>query len=137
MGPEARFSPGGSFAPFEGMTVVVAIPKGVVPEPQPILEERWAAERAFSVNPGTVTASLALLALLGGALFRMWSREGRDRRFLGSPIDQVMGSPTGEDEAVPFGEGDAEAPVEFAPPEDVRPGQIGTLDRRTGERRST
>ena len=38
-----------------------------------------------------------------------------------------MGSPTGEDEAVPFGEGDAEAPVEFAPPEDIRPGQIGTL----------
>ena len=126
-GSEARFSPGGSFVPYEGMTVVVAIPKGVVPEPEPILEERWSAERAFSVNPGTVTASLALLALLGGGLFRMWSREGRDRRFLGSPIDQVMGSPTGEDEAVPFGEGDAEAPVEFAPPEDIRPGQIGTL----------
>ena len=126
-GPEARFSPGRSFAPYEGMTVVVAIPKGAVPEPEPILEERWAAERAFSVNAGTVTVSLAVLALLGGVLFRMWSREGRDRRFLGSPIDQVMGSPSGEEEPVPFGEGDAEAPVEFAPPEDVRPGQIGTL----------
>jgi uncharacterized protein (TIGR04222 family) len=126
-GSEARFSPGGSFVPYEGMTVVVAIPKGTVPDPEPILEERWAAERAFSVNPGTVTASLAVLALLGGALFRMWSREGRDRRFLGSPIDQVMGSPIGDDEAVPFGEGDAEAPVEFAPPEGIRPGQIGTL----------
>ncbi len=126
-GSEARFSPGGSFVPYEGMTVVVAIPKGAVPEPEPILEERWSAGRAFDVNPGTATASLALLALLGGALFRMWSREGRDRRFLGSPIDQVMGSPTGEDEAVPLGEGDAEAPVEFAPPEDIRPGQIGTL----------
>ena len=98
-----------------------------MPEPDPILEERWSAERAFSVNPGTVAASLAVLALLGGALFRLWSREGRDRRFLGSPIDQVMGTPTGEDEAVPLGEGDFEAPVEFAPPEDVRPGQIGTL----------
>jgi hypothetical protein len=126
-GSEAHFSPGGSFVPYEGMTVVVAIPKGAVPEPEPILEERWAAERAFSVNPGTVTASLAVLALLGGALFRTWSREGRDRRFLGSPIDQVMGLPTGEDEAVPLGEGDAEAPVEFAPPEGIRPGQIGTL----------
>ena len=126
-GSEARFSPGGSFVPFEGMTVVVAIPKGIVSEPRPILEERWAAERAFSVNPGTVTASLGVLILLGGALFRMWSREGRDRRFLGSQVDQVMGSPTGEDEAVPFGEGDAEAPVEFAPPERIRPGQIGTL----------
>jgi uncharacterized membrane protein YgcG len=126
-GSTATFSAGRTLQPFEGLSVVVAIAKGAVPEPAPILEERWSAERAFSVNPGTVTASLALLALLGGGLFHMWSREGRDRRFLGSQIDQAMGSPTGEDEMVPFGEGDAEAPVEFAPPEDVRPGQIGTL----------
>ncbi len=126
-GLNARFSPGRSLAPYEGMTVVVAIPKGAVPEPEPILEERWSAARAFSVNPGTVTASLAVLAILGGGLYRMWSREGRDRRFLGSPIDQVLGTKTGEDEVVPLGEGDAEAPVEFAPPEGVRPGQIGTL----------
>ena len=38
-----------------------------------------------------------------------------------------MGTPSGESEPVPVGEGDAEAPVEFAPPENVRPGQIGTL----------
>ncbi|MBA3737660.1 MAG: DUF2207 domain-containing protein [Actinobacteria bacterium] len=126
-GSRASFRPGRELSAFEGLTVVVAIPKGAVPDPEPILEERWSAGRAFSVNPGTATASVAVLALLGGALFRMWSREGRDRRFRGSQIDQVMGSPTGEDEAVPFGEGDAEAPVEFAPPEDVRPGQIGTL----------
>jgi len=124
---KARFSPGRSLAAYEGMTVVVAIPKGAVPEPEPILEERWSAARAFSVNAGTAAASLAVLVILGGGLFRMWSREGRDRRFLGSPIDQVLGSTTGEDEAVPLGEGDAEAPVEFAPPEGVRPGQIGTL----------
>lgn len=126
-GPRARFSPGRSLVPYEGMTVVVAIPKGTVPEPGPILEERWSAARAFSLSAGTVTASLAVLAILGGGLYRMWSREGRDRRFLGSPIDQVLGTRTGEDEAVPLGEGDAEAPVEFAPPDGVRPGQIGTL----------
>jgi uncharacterized protein (TIGR04222 family) len=126
-GSEASFRPSRELSPFEGLTVVVAIPKGAVPEPHPILEERWSAGRAFSANPGTVTASLALLAILGGALFRMWSREGRDRRFLGSPIDQVMGTASGEEEAVPLGEGDFEAPVEFAPPEGVRPGQIGTL----------
>jgi uncharacterized protein (TIGR04222 family) len=124
---EGSFRPGRELSPFEGLTVVVAMPKGAVPEPRPILEERWSVERAFSANPRTVTASLALLALLGGVLFRMWSREGRDRRFLGSQIDQVMGTASGEEEAVPLGEGDFEAPVEFAPPEGVRPGQIGTL----------
>ena len=39
----------------------------------------------------------------------------------------MLGTPSGESEPVPLGEGDAEAPVEFAPPENVRPGQIGTL----------
>jgi hypothetical protein len=126
-GATATFSSGRRLNPFEGLTVVVGIPKEAVPEPTPILVERWSAERAFALNAGTVVASLAVLAVLGGVLFRLWSREGRDRRFLGSPIDQVMGSSTGEEEGVPLGEGDAEAPVEFAPPDDIRPGQIGTL----------
>ena len=123
----ASFSSGQALNAYEGMTVVVAIPKGAVPEPTPILDERWAANRAFRVDPGTVGAALAVMAVLGGILIRLWSREGRDRRFVGSPIDQVMGTPSGSDEFVPLGEGDAAAPVEFAPPEDVRPGQIGTL----------
>jgi uncharacterized protein (TIGR04222 family) len=126
-GETATFSPGRPLDPFEGMTVVVAIPKGAVAEPVPVLDERWSAGRAFSLNAGTATAVAVLLAVLGGTLFRLWSREGRDRRFLGSPIDQVMGTRSGEDETVPLGEGDFEAPVEFAPPENVRPGQIGTL----------
>jgi uncharacterized protein (TIGR04222 family) len=126
-GETATFSPGRPLDPFEGMTVVVATPKGAVAEPVPVLDERWSAERAFSLNAGTATAMAVLLALLGGTLFRLWSREGRDRRFLGSPIDQVMGTTSGEAEMVPLGEGDFEAPVEFAPPENVRPGQIGTL----------
>ena len=126
-GATARFAAGRSLQPYEGLTVVVAIPKGVVPDPEPIREERWSAERAFSVNVGTVVAAVAVAGLLGGALGRLWWREGRDRRFIGSPIDQVMGTSTGESEMVPVGEGDLEAPVEFAPPENVRPGQIGTL----------
>ncbi|MGZ8582280.1 MAG: DUF2207 domain-containing protein [Actinomycetota bacterium] len=38
-----------------------------------------------------------------------------------------MGNPTGEHQAVPLGEADDSAPVEFAPPDDMRPGQMGTL----------
>jgi hypothetical protein len=123
----ASFSAGRALAPLEGMTVVVAIPTGVVPEPEAILEERWSAARAFSVGAGTVGASVGVLAVVGWWLIRSWWREGRDRRFVGSPVDQVLGTSTGEDEPVPLGGGDAEAPVEFAPPDGVRPGQIGTL----------
>jgi uncharacterized protein (TIGR04222 family) len=126
-GADATFAPGRELSAYEGLTVVVAIPKGAVPEPAPILEERWSVERAFSVNAGTVSGAVAVAAFLGGLLGRLWWREGRDRRYRGSPIDQVMGTPSGESERVPLGEGDFEAPVEFAPPQNVRPGQIGTL----------
>jgi uncharacterized protein (TIGR04222 family) len=126
-GLTARFSAGRTLLAYEGLTIVVAIPKGAVPEPSPILEERWAAGRAFSLDGDKIAAAMAVTGLLGGLLGRLWWREGRDRRFMGSQIDQVMGGASGESEQVPLGEGDAEAPVEFAPPENVRPGQIGTL----------
>ena len=38
-----------------------------------------------------------------------------------------MGNTGGGSERVPMGDADAEGPVEFAPPEGIRPGQIGTL----------
>jgi uncharacterized membrane protein YgcG len=126
-GPTARYSAGRTLQAYEGLTIVVAIPKGAVPEPSPILEERWAVGRAFSLGGAKIAAAIVVTGLLVGLLGRLWWREGRDRRFIGSQIDQVMGSPSGESEQVPLGEGDAEAPVEFAPPENVRPGQIGTL----------
>jgi uncharacterized protein (TIGR04222 family) len=126
-GPEARFVPGRELQPFEGVSIVTALPKGVVPDPRPIYVERWSAERAFSVNAGTIGVSAAVFATLGALLFSLWSREGRDRRYVGSSVDQVMGTPSGRGEPVPIGEGDTEAPVEFTPPQAIRPGQIGTL----------
>jgi uncharacterized membrane protein YgcG len=126
-GSVARFAPGRTLQPFEGLTVVVAIPKGAVPEPEPILVERWSPDRAFSLNAGTIGAASAVLVIVAFLLGRVWWREGRDRRFVGSPVDQVLGTPSGESESVPFGEGGAEAPVEFAPPDDIRPGQVGTV----------
>ena len=103
---------------------MTALPKGVV---RAAADPRGAlVGGAASVNAGTVGVAAAVAVGLGVLLFSLWSREGRDRR-VGSPVDQVLGTPSGRGEPVPLGEGDAEAPVEFAPPEDVRPGQIGTL----------
>jgi uncharacterized membrane protein YgcG len=126
-GSVARFAPGRTLQPFEGLTVVVAIPKGAVPEPEPILVERWSPDRAFSLNAGTIGAASLVMLVVALSLGRLWWRGGRDRRFVGSPVDQVLGTPSGESESVPFGEGGAEAPVEFAPPDDIRPGQVGTV----------
>lgn len=125
-GERARFTQA-DLGSFSGVTIVVGLPKGAVPEPAPVLEERWTIGRAFEATPATLGASAAVaVAAVGGVAALVW-RRGRDRRFRGSPVDQVMGNPTGEHQAVPLGEGDASAPVEFAPPDGMRPGQMGTL----------
>jgi uncharacterized membrane protein YgcG len=125
-GSDATFRARGLF-PFEGMTVVVALPRtAVTPTPQPILRERGTLANEFRVTPprGAVAGVLAL-GLLGGIGVLQW-RTGRDRRYRGSPVDQVLGGSAG-DQAVPVFDADTSAPVEFAPPDGLRPGQIGTL----------
>lgn len=125
IGSTARFE-SGELGAYEGLTVVVAIPTGVVPTPEPLLHERWSLARAFTVNPWTVGASASLfVVLLGGIAWLLW-RQGRDRRWAGSAVDLVFGSATGKVEPVGLFEG-GPYPVEFAPPDDLRPGEIGTL----------
>ncbi len=127
-GGRAGFSQGGLRA-GEGLTVVVGFSKGAVPEPVPVLDERWSIARAFSATPATVTLSLALLAVIVAGIVRLAWRTGRDRRFAGSPVDAAFAT-AGQEEAVrptfgPFGR--EETPVEFVPPDGLRPGQVGTL----------
>jgi hypothetical protein len=122
----ARFAQGG-LPPYQALTVAVGLPKGMVAEPKPVLRERWSVRRAFSATPPIVGASAALLALVLAGFGALVWRTGRDRRYAGSPIDVVMGAPKGTpDQAVPLFE-QGTAPVEFAPPDDLRPGQMGTL----------
>jgi uncharacterized membrane protein YgcG len=122
----ARFSQNG-LGPHEGLTVVVAIPKGVVSSPGPILRERWSLQRAFALTPvsgGVSGGLLAILVILGAVVLA----KGRDRQYATSSAHVVAGRPVQADEAVPLsGGGDGQSPMESAPPEDVRPGQAGTL----------
>lgn len=112
--------------PFEAFTVVVGFQKGFVPAPEPVLDERFSLSRAYSVTPATVGATAAVLALvLGGASVLLW-RTGRDRRFVGSPVDVAFGSETGAEQKVGLFDREL-TPVEFVPPDDLRPGQVGTL----------
>ncbi|MFL5789881.1 MAG: DUF2207 domain-containing protein [Actinomycetota bacterium] len=125
-GGVARFAEAQIF-PSQGLTVVVGVEKGAVTVQPPILQERWSAMRAFAITPVTGSAAGALaIAGIAGFGFFAWTR-GRDRRYRGSQVDQVMGNPHGDSEPVPIGDADAEGPVEFAPPDGIRPGQIGTL----------
>lgn len=115
-------------SPHAGMTVVVAFPKGTVTSTGPILEERWSATRAFEVNAMTAGASAALFllgtGLVGGLL---WFR-GRDRRYRAQMVPGLQPDPNAESQAERLPLFDAEpAPVEYRPPDGIRPGQVGTL----------
>jgi uncharacterized membrane protein YgcG len=112
---------------FRAMSVVVAMPSGTVASTAPILDERWSLDKAFSRTPASVGGEIGLLAIVvGGFSWLVWKR-GRDVRYRGSQVDQVMGNPTdGETQAVPLFERGTSV-VEFEPPEGVRPGQVGTL----------
>jgi uncharacterized membrane protein YgcG len=113
--------------PFNGMSVVVALPPGTVESTAPILDERWSLDKAFSRTPTTVGGGIGLVALIAGGIVLLLWRRGRDVRYRGSQIDQVMGGPVEtETQAVPLFEKGTSV-VEFEPPEDLRPGQVGTL----------
>jgi uncharacterized protein (TIGR04222 family) len=121
---EATFSQNG-LPSDEGVTVVVALPKGVVANPRPILDERWSAARAFSVTPVSAGLSGALTVLVVFGLVRVLGK-GRDRRWAGSAVDAAFGNAAGTDERVPLLSRPHD-PVEFEPPDKIRPGQVGTL----------
>lgn len=116
----------GRLAPNEAFTVVVALPPDAVPPPVPILEQRWSLARSFSLTPFTVAGSLALLAVVVAWFATLVWRTGRDRRWVGSETDVAFGNVGGEEQSVPLLE-HHRPPVEFVPPDGVRPGQVGTL----------
>jgi uncharacterized membrane protein YgcG len=120
----ASFSQNG-LGPGEGLTVVVAIPKGVAASPGPILQERWSLRRAFALTPVSAGASGGLLAVLT-VLVALVLVKGRDRRYSRSAAHVVDGTPVQAEEAIPLSSHDEPA-MEPAPPEGVRPGQAGTL----------
>lgn len=124
-GDRATFTTAG-LAPFEGLTVVVGFPTGLVPAPEPVLDERWSLTRAFEVTPATAAGSGGLLAAVVGGISLLTWRRGRDRQYAGSPTDAAFGNDDGAEHPVPLG-GVKAIPVEFVPPDGLRPGQVGTL----------
>jgi uncharacterized membrane protein len=91
----------------------------------PVLDERWSFGRAFRATPATVGAALALMLAVLAALSGKVFSKGRDRRYAGSAVDAAFSS-SGAEESVGLLERPV-IPVEFAPPDSLRPGLVGTL----------
>jgi uncharacterized membrane protein YgcG len=116
-----------SLAPGSGLTIVVALPKGTIqPPPAPILETRKTVAGSFAVTPLTAGLTTAVTAAGIGLVITLATRRGRDRRFTGSAVDAAMGNASGAEEPAPI-LGREPEPVEFVPPDGIRPGQVGTL----------
>lgn len=113
---------------YEGLTVVVAFPKGVVEDPEStqLLRERWSISSAFRLNAATGTASGAMLLGGVGLLGLLGYRHGRDRRYSGSVVDAAFGNESGGEGRIPLFDKPVDT-VEFVPPEGIRPGHMGTL----------
>lgn len=122
---EARFTNQQLF-PGDVLSVVVAVPPGAVTVQPPILEERWSLDRAFERTPATVGGSVALLVAGGLGLGALVWRRGRDRQAVGSAVDAAFPEAGARTEPVPLGH-DVVTPVEFLPPDGLRPGLVGTI----------
>ncbi len=125
-GGKATFT-GGTLATGSELTVVVALPAGAVANPGPKLTTRRTVATFFTVNPWTIGAGILLLLIgVGGALL-IGYLVGRDRRYVGilPGLTPEFDDPNVQQRKPLIG-----APpvsVEFTPPGDLRPGQVGTL----------
>jgi hypothetical protein len=127
-GSDATFTQSSGLPAYNGFTVVVELPKGSVTNTKPILKERFSIGRAF----GASGASLGLVGLVllggGGLLARLLWQRGRDRRYVGQiPGLAPASGQLAVEEPRPLTGAPAAGPVEFAPPDAIRPGQVGTL----------
>lgn len=115
----------GELPPGEGMTVAVGFARGAVDVAEPLLVEQWDLQRSLTGSPAAVPLAGATTLLGFGAVGMLAYRQGRDRVSRGGLT--VDGRP---DEADPVRRslvGRRSVPVQFRPPEDLRPGQLGVL----------
>lgn len=105
------------------LTVVVAIPKGVVAEPTPQLERKpRSPDEFFETTPVNVGGSIAVLLAVIGGLGWSWWHFGRDRRF--TTTYYLTDDPA--EETRPLLSSDPIV-VEFKPPDGLRPAQLGLI----------
>jgi len=121
--PEATRYTSFELEPGEGMTVVFAYAPEDVEVGPPLLVERFTLARAFTGSPLTVpvTALTSVLAL--GGVAALLYRQGRDR---------IRRGGTGVDGRVdplrrPLLRQRASIPVQFRPPGELRPAQLGLV----------
>jgi uncharacterized membrane protein len=123
----ATFTSSSQLGNDQGLTIVVAYKKGLVPllvasSPKTFLEKL--------VEFPSVTLFAAIVLIGVGVIFYLWYKYGRDYWFAGV----LFGTKDQKGKVKPIGAHETIS-VEFTPPEDLRPAEIGVLmDERVDTR---
>jgi len=123
-GPTIAFNSTRQLGPGEEMSVVVAVNKGAVDVPAPMLEDRlrFFPDGAFDLNPFTIGAFGVTLLLGLGLVGRNWWSHGRDREYL----TQYYLTNDPRQRTEPLFE-HVPVAVEFGPPQNMRPAELGLI----------
>ena len=124
-GSSATFSSTRSLASGEEMSVAVALDPAVVDVPPPMLtaKAREFPQDAFVINPLTVILSLLILIAGVAAIAWNWWQHGRDRAYLTRYYEAPSGAP---EEPEPLFKHEPVV-VEFGPPQNLKPAQLGLI----------
>ncbi|MCW3159302.1 DUF2207 domain-containing protein [Micropruina sonneratiae] len=113
------------------LQIVAGFPAGTFVGAEARLEKRFWIGNMFPVTAATGGVTAVLTALGLGALLRRTRRGSRDQVYLGL----TPGVTPAKDQQVAIGHGTSNAPVavQFTPPRDARPGEIGVLTDSTAD----
>jgi len=120
----------GPLQPGEELTIVAGWPKGWVSVPPPLLSEVRTLADYVATGPADIAAAGAGSVAAVLALFGLWRRFGRDRRY--RSVRYLTGETA--EETVPLF-GDHPVVVEYTPPDGLPPALMGVLiDERVDSR---
>lgn len=123
----ARYTTTGPLAPYEGMTVTAQLEPGAVEVPPILIDEKPSLGR-FLLGSTAAVPLAAVVGLLGaGGLALLGWRQGRDRLARGGVTShgQLDEHQAGERRRGLFEP--RPVPVEYRPPDDLRPAQLGLI----------
>ncbi|MGH2611096.1 MAG: DUF2207 domain-containing protein, partial [Tepidiformaceae bacterium] len=125
-GNRAAYAATREMFPGEEVTIVAGWQKGIVDVPPPLLRDRPSIDDYFELD-ALEFGGAGLLGVAGiGAVVGLWWAHGRDRRY--TSIYYLTDDPASETKPL-FG--DDNVVVEYLPPNDLRPAQMGlVLDER-------
>src|SRR5699024_3051468 len=117
----------------EGLTVAVGWPAGTVTGAEPVYETRRTWANTFQITPLTGGLAGGVTVLGAGAAVVIASRRGRDRSYL--PTTPGVRPADGQDRGVGPARRRQPVAVRSTPPDDVRPGEVGTLHDEVADSR--